>query len=381
MNQGLQKVVLIPDSFKGTLSSSEICDILSQKIKDYFPACRIEALPVADGGEGSVDCFLRAAGGEKITADAHNPFNEPMQAFYGLLDGGRTAVIEMAACAGLPFIEERKNPVLATTYGVGELMRHAIEKGAQHLILGLGGSATNDGGCGAAAALGARFYDEKGRLFLPTGGSLKDIAHMDLSPLDRILQGITLTAMCDIDNPLCGETGAAAVFAPQKGAAPDQVALLEQGLLHLGNLIQKQLGMDVFSMPGAGAAGGMGGGCAAFFHASLCSGIRTVLETVDFAGKAADADLIVTGEGRLDSQSLRGKVVAGVADAAPPHVPVIAIVGGAGDGAESVYGKGVTAIFSTNRMPEDFAVSRYKARENLAFTADNLCRFIRVLRR
>lgn len=379
MNKTLQKVILIPDSFKGTLSSSEICAVLSQKIRAYFPVCWIEELPVADGGEGSVDCFLQAAGGEKITADVHGPYNEPMQAFYGLLDGGRTAVIEMAACAGLPLVEGRKNPLLTTTYGVGELMGHALKKGAKHLIVGLGGSATNDGGCGAAAALGACFYNEAGQQFLPTGGNLQHIARMDLSQLQALLQGITVTAMCDIDNPLCGEYGAAAIYAPQKGADPGQVELLDKGLQHLSNVIRQQEGMDIALLPGAGAAGGMGGGCAAFFHAALRSGIRTVLDTVDFAGKAVGADLIITGEGRLDSQSLRGKVVAGVAEAAPPHVPLIAVVGGAGEGAEAIYDKGVTAIFPINRLPEDFAVSRHKSRENLAFTADNLCRFIRAL--
>lgn len=371
------KVVLIPDSFKGTLSSVEVCRVLRGCVERRLPGCEVRAIPVADGGEGSVDAFLAALGGEKVHARVAGPFFEPVESFYGLTDGGKTAIVEMAACAGLPLAGERRDPALTTTYGVGELIALAVEGGARKIILGLGGSATNDAGCGAAAALGVRFFDRTGTPFVPTGGTLGEVERIDVSAARERLRGVEITAMCDIDNPMYGENGAAYVFAPQKGAGPEQVRALDAGLRRLAGVMRRELGMDFAELPGAGAAGAMGAGVTAFLGASLQSGIESVLNAVDFDRAAADADLIFTGEGRLDSQSLRGKVVIGVARRAKRlGKRVIAIVGGAEGELEAAYAEGVTAVFTTNRLPEPLSRSAPRAAENLAFTMDNILRLL-----
>lgn len=371
------KIVLIPDSFKGTLSSVEVCRVLRGCVELRLPGCEVRAIPVADGGEGSVDAFLAALGGEKVHARVAGPFFEPVESFYGLTDGGKTAIVEMAACAGLPLAGERRDPALTTTYGVGELIALAVEGGARKIILGLGGSATNDAGCGAAAALGVRFFDRTGTPFVPTGGTLGEVERIDVSAARERLRGVEITAMCDIDNPMYGENGAAYVFAPQKGAGPEQVRALDAGLRRLAGVMRRELGMDFAELPGAGAAGAMGAGVTAFLGASLQSGIESVLNAVDFDRAAADADLIFTGEGRLDSQSLRGKVVIGVARRAKRlGKRVIAIVGGAEGELEAAYAEGVTAVFTTNRLPEPLSQSAPRAAENLAFTMDNILRLL-----
>lgn len=371
------KIVLIPDSFKGTLSSVEVCRVLRGCVELRLPGCEVRAIPVADGGEGSVDAFLAALGGEKVHARVAGPFFEPVESFYGLTDGGKTAIVEMAACAGLPLAGERRDPALTTTYGVGELIALAVEGGARKIILGLGGSATNDAGCGAAAALGVRFFDRTGTPFVPTGGTLGEVERIDVSAARERLRGVEITAMCDIDNPMYGENGAAYVFAPQKGAGPEQVRALDAGLRRLAGVMRRELGMDFAELPGAGAAGAMGAGVTAFLGASLQSGIESVLNAVDFDRAAADADLIFTGEGRLDSQSMRGKVVIGVARRAKRlGKRVIAIVGGAEGELEAAYAEGVTAVFTTNRLPEPLSRSAPRAAENLAFTMDNILRLL-----
>ena len=228
----MNKFLLIPDSFKGTMSSIEICSLLEEKIQEYYPAAEIHSIPVADGGEGSVDCFLQALGGEKVIVTTNNPFFEPIDSYYGLIDNGRTAVIEMAASAGLPLIEDRKDPLKASTFGVGELILHAARKGVSKIIMGLGGSCTNDGGCGAACAVGIRFLDEAGNSFIPTGGTLHRIQQLDLSQIEPMIEGIEFVTMCDIDNPMYGPTGAAAIFGPQKGATPEEIELLDAGVQH-----------------------------------------------------------------------------------------------------------------------------------------------------
>lgn len=371
------KIVLIPDSFKGTLSSVEVCRVLRGCVELRLPGCEVRAIPVADGGEGSVDAFLAALGGEKVHARVAGPFFEPVESFYGLTDGGKTAIVEMAACAGLPLAGERRDPALTTTYGVGELIALAVEGGARKIILGLGGSATNDAGCGAAAALGVRFFDRTETPFVPTGGTLGEVERIDVSAARERLRGVEITAMCDIDNPMYGENGAAYVFAPQKGAGPEQVRALDAGLRRLAGVMRRELGMDFAELPGAGAAGAMGAGVTAFLGASLQSGIESVLNAVDFDRAAADAELIFTGEGRLDSQSLRGKVVIGVARRAKRlGKRVIAIVGGAEGELEAAYAEGVTAVFTTNRLPEPLSRSAPRAAENLAFTMDNILRLL-----
>ena len=373
----MEKILLVPDSFKGTLSSRQVCQVMAGQLRRFFPQAQVKSIPVADGGEGSVEAFLAAAGGERRTRTVTGPFGEPVEAFYGILGDGRTAVIEMAACAGLPLAEGRLNPERATTYGVGELLLAAKEAGCTKAILGLGGSCTNDGGAGAAAALGAKFTRADGAAFIPTGGTLGEIAALDVSPVAQALQGMELTAMCDIDNPLYGEAGAAAVFAPQKGADAAMVARLDAGLRHLGQVSARCLGRDFSHLPGAGAAGGLGFGMAAFCGAQLRMGIDAVLDAVGFDSLLPGTDVVFTGEGKIDFQSARGKVVSGVAvRCRKAGVPVVAVVGQIGQGFEEMYQQGLTAVFSINRAAQPFAESRFHAGENLALTMENIARLL-----
>lgn len=373
----MEKILLVPDSFKGTLSSRQVCQVMAGQLRRFFPQAQVKSIPVADGGEGSVEAFLAAAGGERRTRTVTGPFGEPVEAFYGILGDGRTAVIEMAACAGLPLAEGRLNPERATTYGVGELLLAAKEAGCTKAILGLGGSCTNDGGAGAAAALGAKFTRADGAAFVPTGGTLGEIAALDVSPVAQALQGMELTAMCDIDNPLYGEAGAAVVFAPQKGADAAMVARLDAGLRHLGQVSARCLGRDFSHLPGAGAAGGLGFGMAAFCGAQLRMGIDAVLDAVGFDSLLPGTDVVFTGEGKIDSQSARGKVVSGVAARCrKAGVPVVAVVGQIDQGFEEMYQQGLTAVFSINRAAQPFTESRFHAGENLALTMENIARLL-----
>lgn len=373
----MKHYVLVPDSFKGTLSSAEVCEIMREEILRVCPDARVTAIPVADGGEGSGDAFLSALGGEKISVPCHGPHGEEMTGFYGLLPDG-TAVVEMAAAAGLPLVGDRLEPHRTTTYGAGELMAAAARRGAGRIILGLGGSATNDGGCGAACALGVRFLNGAGEAFLPVGGTLDQIVRIDMSGRMDLPE---IIVMCDIDNPLCGEHGASAVFGPQKGADAEMVQRLDANLRHLAEVVRCDLGIGIEDLPGAGAAGGMGGGSVAFWGGRLQMGIETVLDAVKFDELLNDADLVFTGEGRLDGQSVRGKVVAGVGKRAKEKgVPVVAVVGAVGDGADGIYELGVCSVFSVNHAPEPFEVSRLRSRENLGRTVRNVMGLLNAVR-
>lgn len=377
----MKKAVIIPDSFKGTVPSEKICEIISDKIHKFFPACETVSIPVADGGEGSVDCFLNAVGGEKIYKDVSGPFGEKVKAFYAILGDGKTAVIEMAACAGLPLAADRLDPEKTTTYGAGELIIDAAENGCEKIIMCLGGSCTNDLGCGMAAAVGVKFFNEKGESFVPTGGTLSEIKSVDISSKSDKLSSIEFITMCDIDNPLYGESGAAYVFAPQKGADCEAVRRLDTGLRNAAEVIDKAVGRQIDLIPGSGAAGGMGAGMVAFFDSVLQMGIDTVLDTVGFSSVISDADCIFTGEGKMDSQSLRGKVVIGVAkQAKKQNVPVIVIAGDYDKELDSAYENGVSAVFSTNRVAKPFSEIKKDSAENLALTAENIIRLIYSLK-
>ena len=375
----MKKAVLIPDSFKGTMSSSEIISIMKERILHYHPECQIVSIPVADGGEGSVDSFLTALGGEKIHVRTKGPWNEEIESFYGILPDG-TAVIEMAASAGLPQVGDRKDPSKTTTYGVGELILDAARRGVRKLVIGLGGSATNDAGCGAAAACGVSFFDKNGKKFTPVGGTLDEIDSIDLSTLDENVKKMTIIAMCDIDNPFYGDNGAAAIFGPQKGADPEMVQTLDSKMRKLAGLIEKTLGINLQSIPGSGAASGMGGGMKAFFGASLEMGIDVVLNTTGFEKLAENADMIFTGEGKIDTQSLRGKVVIGVARRAKKmNIPVVAVVGDIGDDISQAYDEGVSGIFSINRVAVPYKEARVRAKSDMSLTMDNIMRFMNAL--
>lgn len=375
----LKKVVCIPDSFKGTLSSAQIIHTVIDVFKVRLPETEVIGIEVADGGEGSVDAFLSISGGEKINILVSGPRFEQVEAFYGILPG-KVAVIEMAACAGLPLVKKHLDPLTTSTFGVGELMISAWKQGCRKMIVGLGGSSTNDGGCGAAAALGVRFLDIKGKSFIPIGGTLVDIVSIDITDIHPLLQDTEIVTMCDIDNPMFGTQGAAFVFGPQKGADSETIILLDEGLRHLSERIMVDLGCDVSQIPGSGAAGGMGAGMVAFFKSELRSGIETILDTANFDNLLTNCDFVITGEGKIDSQSLRGKVPIGVAKRAKrKKVPVICLVGTIGEKIEEVYEQGITAIFSINTQPVDFSVSQFRAIENLEITVDNIARLLRCI--
>ena len=355
----MKKCVVVSDSFKGTVSSREICAIAQRVIPRHFPACEVVCIPVADGGEGTVDCFVQAMGAQRVEITVTNALGEKSAAAYARL--GELAIIEMAAAAGLPQVGALRCPGTATTYGVGELIAHAVDSGCRKILLGLGGSATNDGGCGCAAALGVRFYDADGQSFVPVGDTLGRIARIDTAEAEALLRSVEITVMCDVTSPLYGPTGAAYVFAPQKGADAEKVKSLDAGLRHFGDVIRSQYGLDVSAMPGAGAAGGMGAGCVALLGGTIQSGIDAVLDVTGFDRQLEGADLVITGEGRIDSQSADGKVVSGVARRTRAKgVPLIAIAGGIADSAGAVYDIGVSAMFSTDRaaLPVDMLGAR-----------------------
>ena len=376
----MKKCIVISDSFKGSLSSGEICDIARACFAEVLSDCELTAIPVADGGEGTVDCFHQVCGGELVPVTVQGPFGQDMEAAYLRLDGGR-AVIEMASSAGLPLVGNLRDPRITSTYGVGQQIRHAVEQGSTQILLGLGGSCTNDGGCGCAAALGVRFLDRAGQAFVPTGGTLDQIAHIDVSGARQLLQTVKLTAMCDIDNPMHGPTGASYIFGPQKGADPAMVEFLDGQLKALDAVIQRELHRAVADVPGAGAAGAFGAGILAFLDGTLCPGIEAVLDLVDFDGKLKDCDLVITGEGRFDSQSIRGKVVSGVSRRAKRQgVPVAVIAGSVAEDVESVSAdpdSGVTAVFSINRQAMDYSESRPFSRRNYRYTLENLLRLMK----
>ena len=355
----MKKCVVVSDSFKGTVSSREICEIAQRVIPRQFPACEVVCIPVADGGEGTVDCFIQAMGAQRVEVTVTNALGEKSAAAYARI--GELAIIEMAAAAGLPQVGTLRCPGTATTYGVGELIAHAVHSGCKRILLGLGGSATNDGGCGCAAALGVGFLDADGQSFVPVGDTLGRIARIDTAEADELLRSVEITVMCDVTNPLYGPTGAAYVFAPQKGADAEKVKSLDAGLRHFGDVIRSQLGIDVSRMPGAGAAGGMGAGCVALLGGRIQSGIDAVLDVTGFDRQLEGADLVITGEGRIDSQSAGGKVISGVARRTKAKgIPLIAIAGGIADSAGAVYDIGVSAMFSTDRaaLPVDMLGAR-----------------------
>lgn len=375
----MQNFILVPDSFKGTLSAIEVCNIMKSSIKNLYKEANIISVPVADGGEGTVDAFLYALGGEKKSVWVSDAFNEQkILAHYAMLKDN-IAVIEMAACAGLPLVKNRLEPDKTTTFGVGELIVDAINSGAKKIILGLGGSATNDGGCGMAAALGVKFKDEQDQKFIPTGGTLSKIYKIDMNNIYLKIKDIEFISMCDVDNPLCGRLGASAVFAPQKGADEDMVKLLDEGLAHLAKIIKRDLHIEVKDIKGAGAAGGLGAGSIAFLQSKLTKGIDVVLDTINFDELVSKADIVFTGEGKFDSQSLHGKVVMGVANRSQKYkTPVIVVTGAIGENIQEAYNKGITAIFSINKEPMEFSKSALKSKENMILTMENILRLLKI---
>ncbi|PYI52992.1 glycerate kinase [Paenibacillus flagellatus] len=376
------RVVIAPDSFKGSISSVAAAEAIRAGVLRAAPDAGTTIVPMADGGEGTVDAVLAAVGGERLVVPVEGPLGGEVMAAWGLLADGRTAVIEMAAASGLPLVApEARDPLAATTYGTGQLIRAALDRGATRLLIGLGGSATNDGGMGMAQALGVRFADADGRELAGRGcgALLERIASIDASGLDPRFAAAEVTVLSDVTNPLCGPDGASAVYGPQKGATPEAVERLDRGLAHYAERIAAATGRDVRDAPGAGAAGGLGAGLLAFGRAVVKPGIAVVTELAGFDRAVAGAALVITGEGRTDAQTAYGKVPAGVAAAARPHgVPVVCLSGGLGAGAETLYGHGIAALFSIANRPLALDEAMRDAEPLLAEAAENVVRLYRA---
>ncbi len=323
----MARFLIAPDSFRGTLTSREISRIMADGLRSVLPDARIDTLVLSDGGEGTLEAYLSAGGGKLVEAAVSGPLGKPVDASYAVLEDG-TAVIEMSAACGQQLAREGLHPGRATTYGVGELLLDAARRSCPKVVLGLGSSTTNDGGCGAACACGVRFFDRYGEPFTPTGTTLNAVDAIDVSGLDPLVRELELDVVCAVENPLCGMLGTSSAFAPTKGALPSVVAELDDNLAHLASVIRRDLGVDVADMPCGGAGGGMGAGMAAFFGARPRLGIDAVLDACGFDEMLAGTDYVVTGEGCFDAQSLRGKVVSGVARRCKEAgVPLVAVVG------------------------------------------------------
>ncbi len=378
----MNKVVIAIDSFKGCLTSEEAGNAVMKGVKAIFPDCETLLFPVADGGEGMLDILVSATKGKYRTLPAHGPLMEPMQGRYGISGDGQTALVEMAAVSGLPLIpEEKRNPMLTTTYGTGELIRDALEQGCRRFIVGIGGSATNDAGLGMLQALGFRFRDKQGKLLGTGGRILPQVASIDTSAVHPALKEARFTIACDVHNPFCGPDGAAYVFAPQKGADAGMVKELDAGMQALALVIRSATGKDISDIPGAGAAGGMGGGFLAFLNAGLKPGIRLMLDALDFGEKIKGADLVFTGEGRADRQTAMGKVPFGVLEEArKQHIPVIVLAGCIED-TEQMNRAGFQGVFSITPGPVSLekAMEPEFAGENIRRLVTQICSVIRPL--
>jgi len=375
------KIVIAIDSFKGCLSSRELAETAETGIRRAIPDAEVVKVPVADGGEGTVDALVEATGGRFRTVYVRGPLNERIEARYGILGDGQTAVIEMATASGLPLVpSELRDPRRTSTFGTGELIADALDLGCRKFIVGIGGSATNDAGMGMLAALGWKFFDTNGEMLEPCGGNLMRISCVNASEVHFALRDAKFLVACDVDNPMYGPQGAAFVFARQKGADDIAIAELDVGLRNFAEVIVRETGCDVAQMPGAGAAGALGAGFLAFTNADLRPGIEIILEQLDFDSLVRDARFVLTGEGRFDAQSLRGKTPIGIARAAKKHnVPVIVLAGSVADDAVAAHEEGVTAFFSIMDAPMalDTAMHPDTAKRLVAKQAEEIFRLAR----
>lgn len=374
------KIVIAPDSFKESLSALEVAKCIESGFREIFPDAEYRKLPVADGGEGTVEAMVAATGGETIRVPVTGPLGEQVEAFYGLTGDGGTAVIEMAAASGLALVEPRqRNPLKTTTFGVGELIRAALDRGARRFILGIGGSATNDGGAGMAQALGVRLLDGQGKDLGFGGGSLDGLSRIDTTALDPRLAQCRIEVACDVDNPLIGPKGASAVFGPQKGATPAMVRQLDANLAHYADIIQRDLGVAVAELPGAGAAGGLGAAMVAYLGADLRPGVDIVTNAVGLEPMVVDADLVITGEGRIDSQTIHGKTPIGVARVAKRHgKPVVGIAGCLTRDVAVVHAHGIDAVFSVLYRSCTVAEALAEAADNIRREARNIAAALQI---
>lgn len=353
------KIVIAPDSYKGSLTAKEACNAMKRGVLKAVPDAEVVTVPMSDGGEGTTRSMVDSLGGTMIACKVRNPLGSPTTARYGILSDG-TAVIEMAEASGLTLIgREERNPMKSTTYGTGEMIKDALDRGCRDFIIGIGGSATNDGGAGMAQALGYQLPDRNGRQSSFGGAGLSDIETIDKSQADPRIGESRFTVACDVDNPLCGENGASNIFGPQKGATTEMIGILDKNLSHFADIIEKDLGIQVKDIPGAGAAGGLGAGMLAFLNASLKRGVDIVIDAVKLKDQLTGAALVITGEGSCDFQTVNGKTPCGVAKAAHElGIPTIIITGQIGKGAEALYQYGVIGIFTLVNGPVslDYAI-------------------------
>jgi glycerate kinase len=376
----IMRILIAPDKFKGSLTAREVAAHIAAGIRRVLPRAELIEVPMADGGEGTVQSLVDATGGEIVTVTVTGPLGEPVKAFFGILGDGKTAVIEMASASGLVLVPpEKRNPRITTTRGTGELLLAAAARGCSKAIVGIGGSATNDGGAGLAQAVGIRLLDAAGEELPPGGAALARLHTIDTDDLHPAVANMEIVVASDVTNPLCGPNGASAVYGPQKGATPEMVVELDAALQHYADVIFEQLAKEVRDLPGAGAAGGLGAGLLAFLPARMQRGVDIVLDVVELDKHARTADLVITGEGGIDSQTAFGKAPAGVAEVAVKHrKPVIALAGSVADDARQLHAHGFDAIFSLVRRPMTLAEAVDKAPALLEDAAEQIMRLLLV---
>ena len=374
------KIVIAPDSFKGSLTALEAANAIEEGLKRFFPEAEIIKVPMADGGEGTVQSLVDATGGRIVKRIVTGPLGDKVEAQFGILGDGRTAVIEMASASGLPLVPpDKRNPMVTTTYGMGELIKAALDMGCRKFIIGIGGSATNDGGGGMAQALGVKLLDKEGNDIPFGGGGLLKLDRIDISTLDPRIAESEIVVACDVDNPLTGPRGAARVYSPQKGATPDMVEILDKALEHFAEVVKRDLGRDIKDVPGAGAAGGLGAGLMAFLNARLQLGVDIVIEATGLEEKVKGADLVITGEGGIDSQTIYGKTPIGVTKVAKKFgIPVLAVAGGISDDASVVYEHGIDGLMSIIPRPMTLDEAMAQGKKLLSDAAERIARLIAV---
>lgn len=374
------RIVIAPDSFKGSLSSKEAADAMELGIRKVISEADIVKIPIADGGEGTVLTLVKTLGGEIIKTKVIGPLGETIESYYGVLNDKETAIIEIANASGLTLVPpEKKNPMLTTSYGTGQLIKTALDSGVKKIVIGLGGSATNDGGVGMAQALGVKFIDKDGRDVGFGGGQLSKIQKIDMSAIDKRIEEVTIQAACDVDNPLCGPNGASFIYGPQKGADKEMIHILDKNLEHLAEIIKKDLGADIINLPGAGAAGGLGAGLVAFLNAELKKGFDIIANILNLDDYIKGVRVVFTGEGQIDKQILSGKAVYGVAKTAKKYgAYVIAIVGTINDDAYELFGKGIDGMESIVDKPMTMEEACKTAKQLVERTAERVMRMLLI---
>lgn len=374
-------IVLAPDSFKESMSAKEACIAMERGIKKVNQDIKCVHVPMADGGEGTMQSLVGATNGKIYSLEVVGPLGNKVQAEYGILGDREVGILEMASASGIHLVSlDKRNPLITTTYGTGELIKACLDKGVKKLLIGIGGSATNDGGAGVIQALGGKLLDKDGNELGFGGGELGKLHNIDLTNFDPRLKDVVVEVACDVNNPLCGEKGASNVFGPQKGATPDMVSLLDNNLKHYANIIKEQIGMDVLEVPGAGAAGGLGAGLMAFLNGTLKKGIEIVIEYSGLEEKVKEADMVWTGEGSIDFQTQYGKTPLGVATIAKKYdKPVIAFAGRVGDNIDVLYEKGIDSIFGIMKGVTSIEEALEKGKENIEKTSENVIRLMKLI--